>query len=141
MCDQQSLRSVCAYAQSDQSLCWSLEYSMIVKLMTEHRLEFLSLKGGCRGSSVSTHVKMPDCQTSALRRITRGSHIAYYSLMFLIAITFKGQVHVFSGRVKIVSHSSCRTSAIFKYFCPLAQISYLSLIFPHSSSFLSSLSL
>ena len=32
---------------------------MIVKLLTEHNLEFLSLKGGCRGSSESTHVKMP----------------------------------------------------------------------------------
>ena len=42
MCDQQSLRSACAYAQSDQSLCKSLEYSMIVKLLTEHHLEFLS---------------------------------------------------------------------------------------------------
>ena len=31
---------------------------MIVKLLTEHHLEFLSLKGGCRGSSESTHVKM-----------------------------------------------------------------------------------
>ena len=31
---------------------------MIVKLMTEHRLKFLSLKGGCRGSSESTLVKM-----------------------------------------------------------------------------------
>ena len=31
---------------------------MSVKLMTEHHLEFLSLKGGCRGSSESTHVKM-----------------------------------------------------------------------------------
>ena len=30
---------------------------MIVKLMTEHHLEFLSLKGGCRGSSESTLVK------------------------------------------------------------------------------------
>ena len=29
---------------------------MIVKLLTEHHLEFLSLKGGCRGSSESTHV-------------------------------------------------------------------------------------
>ena len=28
---------------------------MIVKLLTEHHLEFLSLKGGCRGSSESTH--------------------------------------------------------------------------------------
>ena len=31
---------------------------MIVKLLTEHHLEFLSLKGGCRGSSWSTLVKM-----------------------------------------------------------------------------------
>ena len=50
-------------------------------------------------------------------RINRGSHI--YSLMFFIAYAFKGQVHVFAGRVKIVSHSSCRTSSILKYFCPL----------------------
>ena len=27
-------------AQSDQSLCKSLEHSMIVKLLTEHHLEF-----------------------------------------------------------------------------------------------------
>ena len=32
---------------------------MIVKLLTEHHLEFLSLKGGCTCSSESTHVKMP----------------------------------------------------------------------------------
>ena len=32
---------------------------MIVKLLTEHHLEFLNLKGGYRGSSESTHVKMP----------------------------------------------------------------------------------
>ena len=43
MCDQQSLRSACAYAQSDQSLCLSLEYSMSVKLLTEHNVEFLRL--------------------------------------------------------------------------------------------------
>ena len=30
---------------------------MIVKLLTEHHLKFLSLKRGCRGSSESTHVK------------------------------------------------------------------------------------
>ena len=39
--------------------------------------------------------------------------------MFFIAYTFKGQVHVFTGQVKIVSHTSCRTSTILKYFCPL----------------------
>ena len=59
MCDQQSLRSACAYAQSDQSICRSLEYSMSVKLLTEHHLEFLSLKGCCTGWSESTLVKMP----------------------------------------------------------------------------------
>ena len=61
MCDQQSIRSACAYAQSDQSLCKSLEYSMIVKLLTEHHLEFLSLKEGCTGSSESTLIKLPNC--------------------------------------------------------------------------------
>ena len=37
---------------------------MITKLLTEHHLEFLSLKGGCRGSSESTHFKMPHCWKS-----------------------------------------------------------------------------
>ena len=37
---------------------------MIVKLLTEHHLEFLSLRGGCRGSSKSTLVKMPHCLIS-----------------------------------------------------------------------------
>ena len=32
---------------------------MIVKLLTEHHLEFLSLKGGRTGSSESTLVKLP----------------------------------------------------------------------------------
>ena len=52
--------------------------------------------------------------------------------MFFIAYTFKGQVHVFAGRVKIVGHSSCRTSAIFKYFCPLISVlQYCFLTFIH----------
>ena len=37
---------------------------MIVKLLTEHHLEFLRVKGGCRGSSESTHVKMSNCWKS-----------------------------------------------------------------------------
>ena len=37
---------------------------MIVKLLTEHHLEGLSFKGGCRGSSESTHLKMPHCWKS-----------------------------------------------------------------------------
>ena len=37
---------------------------MIVKLLTEHHLEFLSLEGSCTGSCESTHVKMHDCWKS-----------------------------------------------------------------------------
>ena len=37
---------------------------MIVKLLTEYHLEFLSLKGGSRGSSQSTLVKMSICTKS-----------------------------------------------------------------------------
>ena len=51
---------------------------MIVKLLTERHLEFLSLKGGCRGSSESTLVKMSNCWKShALAQI-------YYCLMHQI---------------------------------------------------------
>ena len=37
---------------------------MSVKLLTEHHLEFLSLKGGCTCLSESTLVKMPHCWKS-----------------------------------------------------------------------------
>ena len=37
---------------------------MLVKLLTEHHLEFLSLKGGCTDSSESTLVKMSYCWKS-----------------------------------------------------------------------------
>ena len=34
---------------------------MIIKQLTEQHLEFLGLKGDCRGSSESTLVKMSNC--------------------------------------------------------------------------------
>ena len=37
---------------------------MTVKLLTEQHLEFLSLTGGCRGSSKPTLVKMSNCWKS-----------------------------------------------------------------------------
>ena len=64
MCDQQRLRPACAYAQTDQSHCWSLKYYSTVNLLTQHHLEFLNLKGGSTGSSESTFVKMPHCRKS-----------------------------------------------------------------------------
>ena len=44
--------------------CKSLGYSMTVKLLTKHNLAFLSLKGGCTGSSECTIVKVPHCWKS-----------------------------------------------------------------------------
>ena len=48
---------------------------MSVKLLTEHLLEFLSLKGGCTSSSKSTLVKMPQCWKSY-----DAAHIAFDGL-------------------------------------------------------------
>ena len=87
MCDQQMLRPACAYAQSDQSLCLSHEYSMSVKLLTEHHLEFLSLKGSYKGPSESTLVKMPHCWKShvtAHLNIFGGSKLVIYDEHILI---------------------------------------------------------
>ena len=73
--------------QSDQSLCSALEYSMIVKLLTEHHLGFLSLKEGCRGSSESTHVKMPHFWKShALAQIELPHYYASLKLQYLAIV-------------------------------------------------------
>ena len=61
--------------QSDQSLCLSLEYSMSVKLLTEHHLEVLSLKGGCTGSSESSHVKFVGNHMSQLNYVLQSLKI------------------------------------------------------------------
>ena len=76
MCDQQRLRPACAYAQTDQRLCLSLTYSVNVKLLTDLYLEFLSLKGGCTGSSESTLIKMPHCwKSSVMAQMSSGREI------------------------------------------------------------------
>ena len=50
---------------------------MIVKLLPEHHLKFLSLKGGCSGSSESAQVKMPHCWKSrALAQIIFSHDVA-----------------------------------------------------------------
>ena len=58
---------------------------MIVKLLTEHRLKFLSLKGGCRGSSESTLVEMSNCWKSHATALM--SFIAIYSPYALFIVT------------------------------------------------------
>ena len=70
--DQQRLRLACAYAQTDQSLCTSLEYSMTVKLLTAHHLECQTLKGAAQ-ARLSLHLS----KSTLLIISCRGS---YYSL-------------------------------------------------------------
>ena len=91
---------VCATNKaSDQSLCWSLEFSMTVKQLTEHHLEFLSLKEGCKDSSESTLVKMSHCWKS---------HVAAHTLLTLsnelrkrdIKRGFTGIVLLFRNKLK-----------------------------------------
>ena len=68
---------------------------MIVKLLTEHHLEFLSFKRGCRGSSESTHVKMPHCWKShalaqfLFRMDTQNKTVGVFSLYFRNSIKYK----------------------------------------------------
>ena len=50
---------------------------MTVKIQTQQHLEYLSLKGGCTGSSESTHVKMPHCCKSHVT-----AHIHVLSFVF-----------------------------------------------------------
>ena len=52
---------------------------MSVKLLTEHHLEILSLKGDCTGSSESTLVKMPHCWKSSVV-----AHIFFVILLNII---------------------------------------------------------
>ena len=54
---------------------------MALTLLTEHHLEFLSLKGGCTGSSESTLVKIPHCWKS---------HVAAHLFFLLQIATLRG---------------------------------------------------
>ena len=76
-------------AQSDQSLGLSLEYSMTVKLLTEHHLEFPSLKGGYTGSSESTLVKMSHCWKSHVAAHLYFQIILSYVKQYKLLIFFK----------------------------------------------------
>ena len=58
---------------------------MSVKLLTERKLEFISLKGGCTGSSESTLVEMPHCWKSRV-----AAHIAEWIMQADIVLKVRG---------------------------------------------------
>ena len=64
---QKALRRDCIYYMSHDMrfpTMWYVWPAKPLKLLTEHHLEFLSLKGGCTGQPESTLVKMPHCWKS-----------------------------------------------------------------------------
>ena len=78
--------------------------TVINLLLAEQHLEFLSLKGGCTGSSESTLVKMPHCWKShlvvkTLLSFTRVNTVdCYTNNKVLIKITIQNEC--------LISHSS-----------------------------------
>ena len=111
MCDLHYLRSAFAYAQSHQSLCQSLEYSMSNKLLTKHHFEFISLKGGCTGSSDSTLVKMPQCWKS---------HVAAHVCFNNITMTIWG--NGFAGKIYLsLSVASYFLASITIFYSTISQ--------------------
>ena len=72
-----------------------LEYSLSVKLLTEHHLEFLSLNGGWTGSYESTLVKMPHCWKS---HVCHGSYAVSteisYDDPYLFYLNYKSFMHI-----------------------------------------------
>ena len=100
---------VCATSRaSDQpahtrilSLCSSLKYFTSVKLLTEHYLKFLSLKGGCTGLSESTLVKLPHCWKSHvmahylnLYKAACFPLINHLGVTFLLKFNFNGYLEI-----------------------------------------------
>ena len=83
---------------------------MIVKLLTERHLEFLSLKGGCTGSSESTLVKMSNCWKShALAQL-------YFYLRFekanLIKLPYNLKMHIREFQEPIKENQAAIIAAI-----------------------------
>ena len=73
---------------------------MIVKLLTEHHLEFLSSIGGCRGSSESAHVKTPHCWKSHAK-----AHIILWLNVTVMVLLWCGQVY--PHIIKLASSQNC----------------------------------
>ena len=71
---------------------------MIVKLLTEHHLEFVRLKGGCTGSSESTLVKMSNCWKSHAL-----AHISFTDQLSAAITNFTEEVTSFQNAVKHIN--------------------------------------
>ena len=83
---------------------------MSVKLLTEHHLEFLSLRGGCTGLSESTLAKMPHCWKS---RVTAHLSFILWKVKYNIRIhqECEGGIENSVPRITDWHHVTCRVMA------------------------------
>ena len=72
---------------------------MSVELLTEHHLEFLSLKGGCRGSSESTFDKMSNRWKSHA-----AAHISFSRNEFLSLTDLSGTLNLATLQGTFATH-------------------------------------
>ena len=71
---------------------------MTDKLLTEHHLEFLSLKGGCTGSYVSTPVKMPHCWKShMIGKLVLQQHMSYHHSELQYPPSLHDDIYLYKG--------------------------------------------
>ena len=84
---------------------------MTLKLLTEHILEFISLKGGCTAPPESTHVKMPHCWKSHVM-----AHImstpAYISRRLAVCFTILSASPKISSSVNNFFLNTCKSYVI-----------------------------
>ena len=99
MCDQQSLRPACAYSQSDQSLCLSLEDSMSVKLLAEQHLEFLSLKGAAQ-VRLSLHLSKCYIVGNHMLRLNCFFTLTFVSKVIPIIVNLFGHLHTIDSQCR-----------------------------------------
>ena len=99
---------------------------MIVKLLTEHHLEFLILKECCRGSSEPTLVKMSNCWKShAVAHMSYSTNIDWlcfirklmtHSNFLLPSAIFSTEMTTSSGKLRVM----CNANIIIKVFVIIA---------------------
>ena len=76
----------------------SFKYSMTVKLLMEQHLEFLSIMGGCTGSSEFIHVKIPHCSKSHVTHVT--AHLSLRSFCLFLSGSFTCRFYCMSTHVR-----------------------------------------
>ena len=80
---------------------------MIVKLLTERHLEFLSLKGGCTGSSESTLVKMSNCWKShALAQMINCQKFNFLPFSTINSVTTRVRDLNGTSQISLVTHDA-----------------------------------